>query len=249
MAKIKLSSIGITNISGKAGGSVYSRNRGGSYVKNFSMPSNTITDARQFVRGMFGVIAGYWRTLTETQRQSFVDQAPNYPTTDVFGDAKVLSGNALHQKLNQQLLLAGLSAISEALTPQGTNPVLDASGQMTVDVTSQSVGFEFVLATDNGVANNVYILEMTPPMSPSVKNVSNRYRVIGSSVQNGGTTPLNNAINEDAFATNSLALWGLYTSKFGAPSAGDVVYLRIKAINPVTGEVSAYFYDSVIATV
>lgn len=189
MAKIKMSSIGITNISGKAGGSVYSRNRGGSYVKNFVMPSNTITEARQIVRAIFGSLASLWRTLTDTQRQTFSDQAPFYPVIDVFGDSKVLSANGLFQKLNTQLVNAGLPNILEALPPQGTNSITSQVELGTVVIGDTEFTFQMGLDLSNATLGNEYVLESTPPLSPSIKNVSNLYRIIAKTTDADGTTP------------------------------------------------------------
>lgn len=245
MAKIKLSSIGITNISGKAGGSVYSRNRGGSYVKNFVMPSNTITDTRQAVRAIFGVISGLWRNLTSGQRQSFTDQAPFYPVTDVFGDSKVLSGNALFQKLNTQLLNAGLPSISLALSPQGTNPIT-SSDTLSIAVGGASFDVEFGLSEDNTVPGSEYIIEVTPPHSASIKNVKNLFRQLRSTAQSGGSTPASLVVSASNWYVDDGAMYTAYTSRFGALAAGDVIDMRVKAINPNTGEESAYWYATAV---
>lgn len=243
MAKIKLSSVGITNISGKAGGSVYSRNRGGSYFKNFVMPSNTITDARQIVRAIFGVIAGYWRQLTQSQRQSFTDQAPFYPVIDVFGDSKILSGNALHQKLNTQLLNANLPAISLALSPQGTNPIFSTTANA---ATITLIDLEFDLSADNATLGIEYVLEATPPHSASVKNVANLYRRFSATTSALGTTPPADQLKSDMFSTSATTLYNEYALQFGALTVGDVVDFRVKGINPATGEESAYWYVTTV---
>lgn len=245
MAKIKLSAIGITNISGKAGGTVFSRNKGGSYAKNFVVPSNVITDARQAVRSVFGNLASAWRSLTEIQRKSFAEQAPFYLKLDVFSDLKQLSPMALYQKLNIQLATAGLPPISTCLPPAGTNAI-KSQASPTVVTNATSIAFAFDLGKSNATPANEYVLEATPPVSPSINNVTKLYRVLGASNQNGGATPPLALLKEEAFAATPAALYQLYKDKFTEPEVGAKVCFRIKAVNPDTGENSAYWYFNAI---
>jgi len=242
MALIKMSSIGITNLSGKAGGSVYSRNRGGSYVKNFVMPVNTFSEARQLVRASFGAISAGWRLLSNTERQSFINQAANYPTLNALGDTNVLSGNSLYVMLNKNLVNAGLPQITEAQAPLGTNAI---SGETTFPIYNLGLGasftFDDTLQFDNASQLNEYVFEATPAVSSSINNVANRFRVLALTTGLNGTTPIASQITESNFAATGSAFKTAYESQFGVPAVGDVVWFRIKAINPKTGEASAYF--------
>lgn len=246
MALIKMSSVGITAISGKAGGSVYSRNRGGEYIKNFVMPTNTITQARQAVRSIFGSLASAWRTLTQPQRNTWIEQAPNYLRTNAFGDKKQLQPNALFVGQNTNLLNAGLDQISEITAPEGTNGLVRrVNGAFDLASGSATWDFTFSLETDNSPTNvgNHFVLEAAPAHNASRKNVQNEYRVLAKSADLS-PTPLNDdTLDVSTFFADSGAAATAYADKFGLPTEGDVVSYRIKAINPRTGEVSSYFYD------
>lgn len=245
-ALIKLSSIGITAISGKAGGSVFSRNRGGEYFKNFVMPTNTITQARQAVRAVFGSLASAWRTLTQSERNTWIEQAPNYLRTNAFGDQKQLQPNALFVGQNTNLLNAGLDQINEITAPQGTNGVVSA-GPSQFDLASgvPSWDFAFNLEADNSSALNAnhYVLEATPPHSLSRRNVQNEYRVLAKSVDLAVNPPSGSTISQTTFFADADDAVAQYADKFGLPNEGDVVSYRVKAVNPNTGEVSSYFYQ------
>jgi len=245
-AIIKMSSIGITAISGKAGGSVYSRNAGGAYVKNFVMPTNTFSEARQAVRATFGAISSAWKSLTEAQRNSWVEMASEYPVTNSLGDEKVLNPNALFVRLNDNLVTAGLSQIQTAQPPQGTNAVIgqDEDNGFNLD-SGGAITFVYDLEGDNDEAENEYVLEATPALSPSIRNAENKFRVLARSAVDG-TTPSGNQLTEDAFSTDPATMAQAYYDKFGEPSEGDQVQFRIKAVNPVTGETSAYWYERFI---
>lgn len=247
MALIKMSSIGITAISGKAGGSVFSRNRGGEYFKNFVMPTNTITAARQAVRATFGALASAWRTLTQSERNTWIEQAPNYLRTNAFGDKKQLQPNALFVGQNTNLLNAGLNQISEIPAPQGTISIVDSpSGNFDLMSGDPIWDFSYQLeSAGGGVTACHYVIEATPPHSQSKRNVDNEYRVLAKTADISPTPVAPGGfLSESAFFADDQAAASAFISKFGTPAVGDVVSYRIKAVNPETGEVSAYFYAS-----
>lgn len=248
MALIKMSSIGITNLSGKAGGTVYSRNRGGAYAKNFVIPSNTFSEFKQNVKTLFGIIASAWRQLSATQRNSWTEQAANYPRLNNLADSITLSGNALHQSLNGNLLNASLPAITNALPPEGTNTIALSADPITFDIgltTQLSVSLN--LAQSNEDPKNHYVVEATSPYSQSVSNVANKFRKLRSTAQSGGTIPPASSLTNVMLAAEPAGLYNAYIARFGTPAVGDKVSFRFRAINPRTGEVSAWYYkDSTV---
>ena len=252
MALIKMSSVGITAISGKAGGSVYSRNRGGEYIKNFVMPTNTITAARQAVRATFGALASAWRTLTQNQRDTWVEAAPLYLRTNAFGDQKQLQPNALFVGQNQTLLNADLPMIQTISAPQGTNAVVSEVGNIFDVGSGNAWDFTFNLEEDQGNLDteSEYVLEATPPHSASKRNVQNLFRKLRTTAGPNGDLPPAQSLVSANFDDPSDDMKSVYEAKFGTPSEGDVVSIRIYAVNPKTGERSAYFYSdtTVIST-
>lgn len=245
MALIKMSSVGITAISGKAGGSVYSRNRGGEYVKNFVMPTNTITQARQAVRSIFGSLASAWRALSQQQRNTWIEQAPNYLRTNAFGDKKQLQPNALFVGQNTNLLNAELPKINTITAPQGTNAVLREANNDYDIGSGDTWTFSFDLEDDQGdvVTPNEYVIEAAPPHSPSKRNVQNEYRILRSTAGSDGLTPPADSLTMSNFAVSEDDMKPAYEAKFGTPKAGDIVSIRMYAVNPATGERSSYFYS------
>lgn len=250
MALIKMSSVGITAISGKAGGSVYSRNRGGEYIKNFVMPTNTITQARQAVRAVFGSLASAWQTLTQSQRNTWIEQAPNYLRTNAFGDKKQLQPNALFVGQNTNLLNAELPQINEITAPQGTNGIVSESTNDFLVGAGNTWSFDFNLESDQGDVEtpNEYVIEAAPPHSASRRNVQNEYRKLRSTAGSDGQTPPADSLATGNFANSTDDMGPVYVAKFGEPKVGDIVSIRIYAVNPATGERSSYFYSETTVT-
>lgn len=226
MALIKLSSIGITNLSGKAGGSVFSRNRGGNYVKNFVVPVNSSTSAQEQVRADFAYFSAKWRLLTEAQRESWRQAKIDFPRTNVFGDTITLSGFNLYISLNQNLRTIGGTEISNAPAPAGVTPVDSISNLVFTGGATPVAGFKINFQALVGTTSS-FVVESTVGTSTGKKNLSNLFKIIETQVQ-GATTPA---------TVNCL---GSYTAKFGTPQVGSKVGIRVKAINQTTGEAGAY---------
>lgn len=230
MARIKFSSIGITNIVGKAGGSVYSTNKGGAYFKNFVKPSNPKTQAQQAVRAMFGAIAAAWRLLTDDQRKGWDKASVDFPYKDVFGDNKTLSGAGLHQKLNGNLTAANLPLITDAPQITGTPSVLDIS-QNSYSVATDAYTLKADFNTTMPVAGG-YIIEGTAKVSKGISNFSGRYRSIFTGALASG---------DAGAAPVALDLGAAYISVFGKPVLGANIGIRTRIVN-VNGEASPWFY-------
>lgn len=230
MARIKFSSIGITNIVGKAGGSVYSTNKGGAYFKNFVKPSNPKTIAQQSVRALFGAIAAAWRLLTDAQRKGWDKASLDFPYIDVFGDTKHLSGAGLHQKLNGNLSAAGLDMIANAPGVVGVSSVLDATTNA-FSIAASTWGFELALNAAMPIDGG-FIVEATSKVSNGISNYSGRYR----SIFTGKISVADNKI-EPVAAT----LGAAYAAAFGAPTLGANIGVRVRVVNE-NGETSPWFY-------
>lgn len=230
MARIKFSSIGITNIVGKAGGSVYSTNKGGAYFKNFVKPSNPKTMAQQSVRAIFGAIAAAWRLLTDAQRKGWDKASLDFPYIDVFGDKKHLSGAGLHQKLNGNLSAAGLDMITDAPGIVGVSSVLSTTAN-TFSIGANTWGLDLELNAPMPIDGG-FIVEATSKVSNGISNFSGRYRSIFTgklSVSDTSITPI------------PTTLATAYTSQFGVPVLGANIGVRVRVVNE-NGETSPWFY-------
>lgn len=209
MAKVKYGAI-VTDMSGKLGGHVFSKNKGGSYMRTKVTPLNPQTVAQTGIRGLFSAISQNWSALTEAQRNSFRDSVEQYARTNVFGDIKNPTGKALYQRLNQNLGISGQALIEICGAPQEV-PFADMQS------VTGAEGVQALSATLSGnTTGSKLVFFATPSLSAGTKFVKNKLRKIG--VVNGGV----------AGATDILAL---YTAKFGAVVENDNVYVGVKVIN------------------
>lgn len=227
MALIKLTAI-VDNISGKLNGTVFSKNKGGHYMRSKSMPSNPKTSFQSAVRARFGAIAQLWGALTEAQRNAWRAMASEYPYTNRLGDTKILSGFALHQKLNTNLALIGQPAVSnppEPISPPGLIRLsLDAS------IAAEELNLQGEIADSVLSVPNVGVIMATPPLREGVSNFTNQLREIGTV--------------EDV--TKISNVWNDYVNRFGAPVAGQKIGFAVHTIALGSGIASVQITDTVV---
>jgi hypothetical protein len=113
------SGIGMVDGRGKLNGTVLSKNRYGNYARVKVTPVNPKTTDQQNRRGAFGNLAQLWPTLTEAQRQSWLEAASTgFPGHNIFGNPFDRQGNALFIGLNSNLFTIGEAPLTTAPASQ-----------------------------------------------------------------------------------------------------------------------------------
>lgn len=228
MAKIKFSMI-VSEMRNKLNGSVFSRNRGGAYVRNKVTPTNPQTQAQVLARARLTQFSQAWRGLTQAQRDAWNSVTSQWARTDVFGDVVNPSGNALFNRLNINVALAGGSVLS--LPPQAVGAA--ALTDLSIAPAAGTAALPVTFAPAAVPADHVMYVEATANLSAGISNASAQFRHVA-------TLPAATATGEDLIAE--------YTAKFGSLVAGQKVFVRAKFIHEVTGEVSQRLVASAIVS-
>lgn len=141
MAKVKFSAIGITNMSGKSGGSVFAFNRAGSYVRRWAKPTNPMSDLQTAVRQAFGASARAYGALTEAQRNAWKQFGIDNPRVDRLGDSRAMQAMQAFISANQNRHTIGLPAVDEPVQGAYTIPafelgalIIDLDGTTSIDI-------------------------------------------------------------------------------------------------------------------
>jgi hypothetical protein len=226
MAKVKFSAL-ISEMRNKLNGSVFARNRGGAYLRTKVTPVNPSTIEQVIARNRLTAFSQRWRTLTEAQRAAWNGAVNQWTTTDVFGDVVKPSGNALFNRLNINVQIAGGSVLATPPSPVGAEALTDLS--VTAAAGTAAVSVEFAPAAVP--TDHVMFLESTAMLSPGISNASAQYRKIS-------VLPAAEASPYDALAEQ--------TAKFGGLVEGQKLFVRAKFINSLTGEVSQRLTASTI---
>ena len=135
MAKIVFGG-GVSLASGKIGGTVYSRNKGGSYSRNWVVPTNPQTTRQNNQRNLLALKAAAWRALTDGERDAWTTWAADNPILDRVGNSIVLSGAQAYNKININRTNAGDAAAQTTppSTAEYTADVIDTSSALSIEI-------------------------------------------------------------------------------------------------------------------
>lgn len=206
----------MTDARGKVGGQVFSKNRGGAYVRTKVSPINPQTAAQTTARAALAGFSAGWRALTAAQRLAWNNAVQDFQTTDVFGDIKTPSGIDLYIRINCNLAKIGVAAISTPPLPTNVPPLTGLA--LVADVSDAS--FEISATEATAGANIKLYVEATPCLSPGKSFVKSEFRAIDASAANV-------ALPYDV-GTEWLA-------KFGVLTAGQKVFARVRSVSTTTG--------------
>lgn len=209
MAKIKLGAI-VVDMRGKSNGHVFSKNRGGAYMRTKVSPSNPQTSSQMSIRGIFASISSAWSSLTEANRASWNGLVSSYARTDVFGDLRNPTGKNLFQRLNQNLQISG--QVQKTICPEPS----EVPFANVISVTGDISDMELVVAYAGDTTGCKILIFATPILSAGTTFVKNRLRLLTTRNGNAGGT---------------IDVWAEYVAKFGLPTAGANIYVGVRVIN------------------
>jgi len=225
---ITFGAVGATNMSGKLAGHVFSRNRGGSYIRTKVKPLNPQSARQTVVRNEFGVQSGNWRGLTAAQRLQWNSATVQFLRKNSLGSTITLSGINLYKALNQALFNIGQALISSPPVPQSAVNV----NSLSVAVSATGSTMVATFAATPTPANMYIEVYATPPLSPGITFIKNRLRVI--------------QVLPPATATG-VSLQAAYVAKFGATIVGQKIGFVFQSVNGLTGERSPIVQSESIA--
>jgi hypothetical protein len=208
MAKIKFGMI-VTDGRGKLGGQVFSKNRGGAYIRSKVTPTNPQSTAQTIVRQSFAEYSQNWSALSAALISAWNAAVSSWSRTDIFGDLRNPTGKNLYLRLNQNATLAGYPSIGAP--PEKAEMV---SGIVTeVDFSQSGALIEFVGVYAGSDARVVF--STSGAVSNGTSYVKNKLRVFETSL---------------AVDVADDTTYNLYVGKFGTPVVGQKVFFGIKYV-------------------
>jgi hypothetical protein len=206
----------VGQLSGKAGSTVASRGRFGSYFRTRNMPTNPNTLAQQTARDRLSYISKGWSTLTNVERASWDSAAAAIPIADTLGAIYYQSGFDYFCGVNSYLSVYSGANTFSTLLPAAPAPAAIATAALTfVGGTSASLAY----TTTPLAAGTKMVIECTAPMSPGRSYIrKSDYRQIFITA---------------AAAASPADIFSAYEARFGDTTslAGKVVHFRVYALN------------------
>ena len=218
----------VTAGSGKLGGHVYARNKGGSYIRTKTKPLNPRTLSQSLVRNNFTSNSQAWRGLTAAQRTAWISSTINFPKKGKLAETETLSGSQLYMRINNNLLNIAQATIAAPPVPSAV-PALTA---LSVAYSATASTATATFAPTPVPAGYTLVIQGTAPQSAGRSNVSNKFR---------------NFFQDAAAAASPANIYAAYTTKFGVAAVGQKVFIRAKLVNNTTGLESQWLEASTLA--
>jgi len=221
---------GITTAIGSHGGTTFSRNKGGAYMKRKAKGVATNTTQQTLLRTQFSAAAQYFtNTLTEPQRAAWRTFAASYPVTNRLGNTTFLSGQQMFCKLACNLQGNGDAIIN---TPPISTAVAPVNYTL-ITATAGSPGSLQIYSSGIGLGTYDRVVHFaSPPLNPGRAFASSQMRRLGTSYL--------------FLSTNTVT--SEYLNNFGlTPTAGGQrIIVRSYGLNTSTGIMSAGFQSTTL---
>lgn len=232
MAKVQFGS-GVAYMSGRVAGTVHARNKGGSYVRRFSVPVNPATTYQQQIRNNLAASAAGWRDLAPADQQAWVAWASTHPVIDRLGAAIQLSGIQAFVALNRNAFSDGLGDLFFTTPP--VEPTFEFPLEAGFAVSfSAGGGTATIQQTVQPAADTEVFIYATPAVSPGITFVKDKTKFLGKYTVLAATTP-----------PDDIDIATEWVARFGSISAGlegkkVVIAARTYSEGQLSGIVSSF---------
>ncbi len=216
-------------VSGSIGGTTFSHNKGGAYVRNRSIPTNPDTLPQQNIRAILSAQSQSWADRTDAERAAWEGWATQNPVTNALGNSINLSGHQAYIKLRSRLALALQTLID-------VPPIINAPTALESMLQDGDIGLgnvDLTFAASPLGAGVMLWMSAAVVNSPGISYVKNLRKFIGTSAA-AETTPFDNQT--------------LIEAVFGTLVVGQTLHVLASTFDTATGLLSVPLSDSVVIT-
>ena len=205
--------------SGSVGGTTYSHNRGGPYMRTRAIPVNPKSATQTAQRSYIASASAHWRDLTSASVLAWVTWAQLHPVMNALGNSVTLSGHQAFVQLNTRMLHDGQSPLD--VPPIDVLPQSVLSLSLTADIGAGSV--EATWTPTPLAATERMIFYTAVVDSLGIKNVNSLYKYTARSA---------------LAAASPMDLEAQIQSYWGTLRVGQRIFLRAHIFDTVSALVS-----------
>lgn len=207
-------------ISGRVGSSIFSHNRGGTYIRNGTIPTKVLSPYAMNMKAIITELSQDWAGITAAAAQAWRTWAQQNPITNRLGRQSTLAPHVAYIQLNSRLLLAGDTKI-------GLPPIIPAPQPLDTITPTADIGLgdvELAFTPTPPDAGIRIWLQAALVDNANITYVENLWKFLVAGVA-AAASPLN-------FETEL----GL---RFGTPQVGQYVHVLASQFDSATGLLSA----------
>jgi len=164
----------VSAVSGSIGGTTFSHNKGGAYIRKRAIPVSSSTAAAVAAKGRLAAASQAWQGLTEDQQNAWAAYASQTPATDSLGAKITLSGHQMYVRIHSRLDLAGVGPIS--VPPVTEPPPALTALSLSLDIGAGDFTAIFT-ATPLQASEHIWI-KAAVLQSPGIRYVSNLLKLL-----------------------------------------------------------------------
>lgn len=215
----------VGQVSGRVGGTVFSHNRGGAYMRNGVIPTASNTPAAILAKARVTAVSRQWASLTDDQQTAWKTWAQNNPVVNRLGSPTTLAGHMAYMQLNNRLTQAGDTNLTLPPVDPAPAPLLT-----------------FSLVAD--VSDDTCVLTFTgTPLGAGLKLWLNAAVVDGAGIKYFRNLLKLITISAAAQATG-LDVKAALQDRFGSMIAGQVIHATAQVFDSASGLLSGPLYAS-----
>lgn len=202
----------VSDLRGSVGGTVFSRNRSGLYVRGRVSPTNPNSITQQQARAFMTQATQAWNSLTAIQRAGWNSYAGSVVRTNPLGDSFTWSGQQAFVATNCMRYQVGLATLTTAPVVNSAGPTITPTMSVTAGSTTLTVsaltGYTVVAAAAP------LMVSASSPQNPGVSYFKGPfYAVIAAQLKTGTVPPFTGVLRN-------------------AAPAGSVIFVRTKLCTP-----------------
>lgn len=220
----------VSVLSGKIGGTVFARNRGGAYARSYAIPTRVTSDSAQAQKAAFAAASQAYANLTAAQIAAWDQYGQENPVSNRIGQLITLKGQSWYVGCNTRLIISGDTPIS--VPPILAAPVIAVASNATFTVTGNVATVDVAAHVED--ASIKVIVYGARSVSPGKRYMENLYTGIYLSAAGASGTTLD--------------LYDGLVAKLGSLQAGVTYHLKVVMLDIRTGLISAPQWLSAVAT-
>ena len=219
----------VSVLSGKIGGTVFARNRGGAYARSYAIPTRVTSDHAQQIKAAFAAASQAYANLTTAQIAAWDQYGQENPVSNRIGQLITLKGQSWFVGCNARLIVAGETLIS--VPPILAAPVIAVADNPVVDVLGTTATID--VAAHTADASIRVIVYGARSVSAGKRYMENLYTTVYLSAAGASGTTLSFGSELEA--------------KLGTIQEGVTYHFKVVMLDIRTGLISAPQWLSTVA--